>query len=193
MSQPRGCTAASSALKLNNKAFPQIPGPLRPSVSLPDPERATARHALPSTGRSSTGQTRRPREAADSGLRLRTFPAPGARALNSEARHRAVQTPVATPKMMATGAACHLGAKALKGGVGDHGAGPGKFGRLTCSSRCHRCSSLRGQHGASSFSRSSRGAEDRSGLRRPWRRETGGAWTSGETEKEERVERAYSL
>lgn len=77
-----------------------------------------------------------------------------------------------------------------EGGGGGHGAGSGEIGRLTCSSRCSRYRSLRGQHGASASSRSSRGAK-RAGLgrerTRPWRRETGVAWALTETSEEGRA------
>lgn len=71
------------------------------------------------------------------------------------------------------------------------GAGTGEIRRLTCSSQGSRYRSLRGQHGASAFSRSSRGTR-RGGMGRertkPWRRETGGAWALDETEEEGRAE-----
>lgn len=88
------------------------------------------------------------------GSRLRTLPAPGAPGseLGAEEPRGAARG------RAAAGTGCHLGAEALGGGVGDHGAGTGEVGRLTCSSRGHRCGSLRGQHGASAFSRRSRGA-----------------------------------
>lgn len=72
-----------------------------------------------------------------------------------------------------------------EGGGGGHGAGSGAIGRLTCSSRCSR--SLRGQHGASASSRSSRGAKRAGPGRertRPWRRETGVAWARTETSED---------
>ena len=72
----------------------------------------------------------------------------------------------------------------LLGTIIRRAAGAGAIGHLTCSSRGSRYRSLRGQHGASAFSTSSRGAE-RGGLRRertgPKRRETGGAWAPEET------------
>lgn len=75
-----------------------------------------------------------------------------------------------------------------EGGGGGYGAGTGEIGRLTCSSRCSRYGSLRGQHGASASSRSSRGAKRaRLGRERtrPWRRETGVAWALTETREKE--------
>ena len=76
-----------------------------------------------------------------------------------------------------------------EGGGGGYGAGSGEIGRLTCSSRCSRYRSLRGQHGASASSSSSRGAKRaRLGRERarPWRRETGVAWALAETREKER-------
>lgn len=75
-------------------------------------------------------------------------------------------------------------------GVG-HRASSGGITRLTCSSRDCRYRSLGRKHGASAFSRSSRGS-DRGGLgrerTRPWRRETGGARAVAETGEEGRAE-----
>lgn len=148
----------------------------RPRLQAPGREGAVApgRPALPRAGSKPLDAAPRPlapgpprgcqaaarARAASPGRRARppkAPPAPDRPNSRAEGPRRGTRPQSRTLTLPPARAGGLLGATAGRAASG-HGAGPGKIGRLTCSSRSSRYHSLRGQHGASAFSRSSRGA-----------------------------------